>query len=208
MSTVETEDFWAGPEGTAYTKRNEVTVDSAEDFFGRVFSGLIGDIRKVQTAIELGANRGHNLLALKRFIPWLETTAVEINGTAIEAMWEAKAADHVIMESLLELGDPKQPFDLVLTKGVLIHIWPASLPRAYDVIHRWTRRYILLAEYYAPTIEMINYRGQDNRLWKGPHAEHMLKRFEDLRLVDYGFVSKLDPHPQDDITFWLLEKNQ
>jgi hypothetical protein len=36
----------------------------------------------------------------------------------------------------------------------------------------------------------------------------MLDRFPDLSLVEYGFVYHRDPFPQDDLTWFLLEKPQ
>lgn len=203
----ETEAFWAGDFGRDYTERNAVTVEHAFGFFERVICNSRIKTSKIERVLELGANKGHNLKALKRQMSWIRTTAVEINGHAIDAMIKAGNADEIIANSLLDLPPPALTYDLVLTKGVLIHIPPASLTRAYQVIHQHASRYILLAEYYSPVVQMIPYRGEVDRLWKAPHAEHMLGAYPDLHLLDYGFVSRLDQTcPQDDLTWWLLEK--
>jgi len=45
-------------------------------------------------------------------------------------------------------------------------------------------------------------------LFKRDFAGEMLERFADLKLLDYGFVYRRDPNfPQDDITWFLLEKS-
>lgn len=84
----ETEAFWAGDFGRAYTERNAVTVDQAFQFFEHVTCNSRMKTSKIDRVLELGANRGHNLAAIKRQMSWVRTTAVEINGYAIEAMIE------------------------------------------------------------------------------------------------------------------------
>jgi len=52
------------------------------------------------------------------------------------------------------------------------------------------------------------YRDHTDRLFKRDFTGEMLDMFSDLELVDYGFVYRRDPiFPQDDITWFLLEKN-
>jgi len=94
----------------------------------------------------------------------------------------------------------------VLSKGVLIHIDPASLPLAYDTLFASAGRYICLVEYYNPTPVEVPYRGHAARLFKRDFAGEMMQRFPGLRLLDYGFVYRHDPrHPLDDVTWFLLE---
>jgi spore coat polysaccharide biosynthesis protein SpsF len=95
----------------------------------------------------------------------------------------------------------------VLIKGVLIHINPAELPAVYDRLVASTGRYLLLAEYYNPTPVAIPYRGHAERLFKRDFCGELLDRHPGLRLADYGFAYRRDPKfPQDDITWFLLEK--
>ncbi|MGH8240704.1 MAG: pseudaminic acid biosynthesis-associated methylase, partial [Steroidobacteraceae bacterium] len=97
--------------------------------------------------------------------------------------------------------------DLVLIKGVLIHLNPEVLPVAYRKLHEAAGRWILICEYYNPTPIAVTYRGHADRLFKRDFAGEMLETFPDLHLVDYGFVYRRDPvFPQDDITWFLLEK--
>jgi ubiquinone/menaquinone biosynthesis C-methylase UbiE len=93
-------------------------------------------------------------------------------------------------------------FDLVFTSGVLIHIAPADLPRALDEIHRCSRSYIFGAEYYAPAVAEVHYRGHDELLWKMDYARQYLQRFDDLGLVQEQRLPYLDT-PNVDLMFLL-----
>jgi spore coat polysaccharide biosynthesis protein SpsF len=65
----------------------------------------------------------------------------------------------------------------------------------------------LICEYYNPSPVAIPYRGHSDRLFKRDFAGEMLEMFADLKLVDYGFAYHRDPaFPQDDITWFLMEK--
>ena len=91
--------------------------------------------------------------------------------------------------------------------GVLIHIGPNELDKAYASIYNSTKRYILLCEYYSPTPTSIEYRGYSNKLFKRDFAGETLDKYNDLKLVNYGFSYKRDlNHPLDDITWFLMEK--
>jgi spore coat polysaccharide biosynthesis protein SpsF len=55
----------------------------------------------------------------------------------------------------------------------------------------------------------VPYRGHAERLFKRDFAGEMLKRYPKLRLLDYGFAYHGDANfPQDDITWFLLEKTR
>lgn len=198
------EAFWAGAFGTAYSARNtsDALVASNVHFFARALrrAGLIA------SCLELGANVGLNLKALRLLYPALVTKAVEINPDAARLLADAIGAENVHLASLLEY-EPREQFDLVLVKGVLIHIDPEKLPSAYDRLYRAARRFMLVAEYYNPTPVTVPYRGHADRLFKRDFAGELLDRYPDLTLCDYGFVYRRDPAcPQDDVTWFLLEK--
>ena len=70
-----------------------------------------------------------------------------------------------------------------------------------------SHRYICIAEYYNPTPVEVPYRGHQNKMFKRDFAGEMLDKFQDLRLLDYGFVYHRDTQfPQDDVNWFLLEK--
>lgn len=169
-------------------------------FFQRVLEQTDG----LESILELGANRGLNIEALHELYPQTSLEAVEINPHAVERLRELPLAA-IHHKSIFEF-EASAEFDLVFTKCVLIHIAPEKLSDVYDLLHKCSRRFILLAEYYNPTPMVVQYRGHDEKLFKRDFAGEILKRFSNLRLVDYGFVYHGDPNPQDDVTWFLLEK--
>lgn len=207
MSTFSTEqeEFWAGEFGNQYISRNADDKLLAANI--NFMSNALRSAACPRTAIEFGANIGLNLKALKVLFPELAVSAVEINANAAEALRRFMPEENVHCESILEFL-PSKKFDLVLIKGVLIHLNPDSLNQIYDKLYQATARYILVAEYYNPTPMALPYRGHSDRLFKRDFAGEILDRFSDLELRDYGFLYRRDPrHPMDDITWFLLEKN-
>ena len=198
------EAFWAGDFGSAYIQRNqsEALLASNLDFFAKALRAA----HSVGSCIEFGANIGMNLKALKLLRPGLEAHAIEINADAARELALTISQDHIYHTSILDFAATRT-WDLALIKGVLIHIHPDELPQVYDKLVAATDRYLLVAEYYNPAPVAIPYRGHTDRLFKRDFAGEILDRHPQLRLVDYGFAYRRDPNfPQDDITWFLLEK--
>lgn len=201
---TEQEKFWAGEFGTDYISRNQgdALLASNLDFFAKALRG----VREVKTCIEFGANIGMNLKALKLLHPGFEQFGIEINAEAAEQLANVIPSENVHHASILEF-QPDRVWDLVLIKGVLIHINPEMLPHVYDKLVTASGRYLLVAEYYNPAPVAIPYRGHTDRLFKRDFAGEIMDRYPQMRLVDYGFVYRRDPNfPQDDITWFLMEK--
>ena len=77
---TEQEQFWAGNFGDEYTIRNSgIRTISANV---ALFSRIIARTKGVKICLELGANRGLNLIALSRLMPDLKMQAVEITKSA------------------------------------------------------------------------------------------------------------------------------
>lgn len=162
-------------------------------------------VRDVRSVVELGCGAGLNLAALRQLLPQAHLTGVEINDSA--RALAAKAGDEVIAGSLLDFKSAK-PADFAFTKGVLIHIAPENLERAFSALYGASRRYVMVAEYYNPKPMEIDYRGHSARMWKRDFAGELMDRYPDLRLVDYGFAWRRDPNfRQDDVTWFLMEKS-
>jgi pseudaminic acid biosynthesis-associated methylase len=201
---TEQEAFWAGAFGTEYIQRNQgdALLASNLDFFAKALRA----VRSVRTCIEFGANIGMNLKALKLLHPTYEQHGIEINADAAGELASVIPLDHVRNTSILDFN-PQQTWDLVLIKGVLIHINPDVLPQVYDKLVASSGRYLLVAEYYNPAPVAIPYRGHTDRLFKRDFAGEIMDRHPQMQLVDYGFAYRRDPNfPQDDITWFLMEK--
>lgn len=198
------ETFWAGAFGTDYIERNQgdQLLASNLDFFAKALRSAYG----VKSCIEFGANIGMNLKALQLLHPGQEQFGIEINTEAARQLGEVIPTANVHHTSILEFN-PARSWDLVLIKGVLIHINPDMLPQVYDNLVTSTHNYLLVAEYYNPSPVAIPYRGHSDRLFKRDFAGDIMERHPQMQLIDYGFAYRRDPNfPQDDITWFLMKK--
>ncbi|MFP4517939.1 MAG: pseudaminic acid biosynthesis-associated methylase [Oceanicaulis sp.] len=201
---TEQEAFWAGEFGDAYRERCALS-DELVAARTNCMARMLKYAAPVSSAFEVGCNIGLNLVALKRISPATELSAIEINDQSADQARALKIAE-VETASALDYTTTKS-FDLTMICGVLIHMNPDVLPEVYDLLHRTSRRHILLFEYYNPSPVEVNYRGHEGRLFKRDFAGEMLDRYDDLRLADYGFFYHRDPISRsDDGTFFLLEK--
>ena len=201
---TEQEKFWAGDFGTEYIERNQgdFLLASNLDFFSKALRMS----SQIKNAIEFGANIGMNIKALKLLYPALHWHGIEINADAVGELSQVIPSDHIYPASILDFK-PVRSWDLVLIKGVLIHINPDALPSVYDKLVESCDRYLLVAEYYNPAPVAIAYRGHSDRLFKRDFAGEIMDRHPQLKLLDYGFSYHRDTNfPQDDITWFLMEK--
>jgi spore coat polysaccharide biosynthesis protein SpsF len=195
-----TQSFWAGDFGDEYTDRNINLVENNVQFFHKA-AGKV-DL-SVKSIIEFGAGAGNNIRALKRMFPYAEFTGVDVNEHACFMMKDIENI-HTVNAPIGFYGE----HDLVLCKGILIHIPPDDLDRVYDILHRSAKKNILICEYYNPSPVEVQYRGNDGKLWKRDFAGDLMNKYPDLKLVDYGFGYHRDEFPVDDINWFLLSKGE
>lgn len=203
---TEQEKFWTGEFGADYIQRNKGSdlLASNISFFSKALA--VAQISADEGCVEFGANIGMNLKALQLLYPKMELHAIEINAQAAEELRTVILPNNIYQTSILEFV-PERTWNLVLIKGVLIHINPDYLPQVYDTLYQASSRYLLVCEYYNPTPVEINYRGHSDRLFKRDFCGEILDRHTDFELIDYGFVYHRDHNfPQDDVSWFLMEK--
>lgn len=200
MNKAEQTSFWEGEFGNEYTERNAIRAEDRCRFFQKIVDLCKG----IESVVELGANKGHNLAALHMVAPGLSLTGVELNRKACGEMAKITGVNAVCSTIQEFSGDP---CDLVFSCGVLIHLPPADLPMIYRKMFDLSRRYILINEYFNPTPVEINYRGHSERLFKRDFGGEFFDTLgNSVRLVDYGFLWKRVEPTWDDTTWWLFEK--
>ncbi len=204
MKTVQ-DNFWMGEFGNKYIPRNQNQQLISSSI--SMYSKILANTRGVNSILEFGANIGINLIAIQQLFSNIELSALEINATAVEEL-KKLSLKKVYHASLFDYKVDYQR-DFVFTRGVLIHLSPDRLQDAYQILYESSNSYICIAEYYNPTPVMIPYHGESDRLFKRDFAGELMKKYKDLKLVDYGFVYHNDSNfPQDDVTWFLLEKTQ
>lgn len=198
------ESFWEGAFGNNYIDRNNGKQIIASNI--NFFSNSLRRASKINSCIEFGSNIGNNLLALRHLLPNINLHAIEINSKAIMKLKEVVPDENIFKGSILEYK-PKQKFDLVLVKGVLIHLNQEYINEVYSKLVESSSRYILLAEYYNPKLVSVNYRGYKDKLFKRDFAGELLDNHPNMALLDYGFCYHRDNlFPADDYTWFLIKK--
>lgn len=202
--TTPQEEFWASSFGTEYIGRNDSNKLLASNL--NFFTKALKQAGKISSCLEFGANIGMNLKALQLLYPGIDLKGVEINADAAESLRNLIGHKNVYEGSIFDYPVTDK-VDVSLIKGVLIHINPDMLNAVYENLYQASNQYILVCEYYNPSPVAIPYRGHTDRLFKRDFAGEMLDKYTDLTLVDYGFAYRRDPaFPQDDITWFLMEK--
>jgi len=199
----EQEKFWQGRFGDFYTKRHSKKSEILSNI--KFFKNILKDQKSINSILELGCNIGLNLKALNHINNKYQLTGVDINKSAIAKLkkWCVAYTHNSDIKSL----KIEKKFDLVFTKGVLIHINPKDIKKIYKKLYLYSKKYILLAEYYNPTPVSLAYRGYKKKLFKRDFAGDMLNMYKDLSLVKYGFYYHKDKQaPQDDVNWFLLKK--
>lgn len=201
------EKFWAGDFGNDYTARLDGNqwIESNIAFF----SNALVKARDIKTVLELGCNRGLNLAALEYYDPSMVKTGVDVNAKALLAlstMFDDCGLEQPFVHcSTAANFNTDERYDLVFTKGLLIHIAPDQLEAVYDKMYELSSRYILIAEYYNPVPIEVPYRGFNGKLFKRDFAGEMIDKYG-LKLIDYGWIYRRDEHPQDDLSWFVMEK--
>ena len=180
MYKTQQEKFWQGNFGDEYINRNKNKFLIKNNFF--LFKKIFSKLFRIKSLIEFGPNIGLNIIALKKIFKLKFITAVEINKKACLKIKDIQKLN-VINNSIINFL-PKKKHDLVLVKGVLIHINPNKLKKVYKTIYKSckTSGYILIAEYYSPQPTMMIYRGKRNKLFK-----RVFSLFKKTKIIKYGF---------------------
>lgn len=203
---TEQERFWAGDFGDAYIDRNQGDKLLASNL--NMWVNMLKNAKKLDSCIEFGANIGMNLKALKLLYPDQDQFGIEINSEAAIELEKVIPASNVFKSSIFDF-EPYRTFDLCFIKGVLIHINPNELQNVYEKLVASCGKYLLIAEYYNPSPVTIPYRGHNDRLFKRDFAGEIMELHPEIKLIDYGFSYRHDPvFPQDDITWFLMEKGE
>ncbi len=204
---------WKGEFGRAYTDRNTLDVEEMNGLWSgnygisrreinRIF---LQGIPKSASFLEVGCNVGNQLLQLQED-GFTNLSAIELQTYAVEIAKSRVRNVAIRQGSALALPYENDSFDVVFTSGVLIHIAPEDLPRALAEIHRCAKSYIWGAEYYAPDVTSVNYRGHEELLWKMDYGRRYLEGFKDLELVREQHLPYLENQNVD--TVFLLRKKR
>lgn len=198
----EQQNFWANNYAKDYMKKNS----EFDRLLGiEAWQKILVKADGIQTVIECGCNIGRNIGFLNKVLPTATKSVIEISKPAFEFVTQQYELDQSFNGSILEASFEKT-FDLAFTMGVLIHIHPDDLLMNMHKIYNYSNKYILMGEYFNRTPVMIEYQGQEDKLFKRDFGKLFIESFP-VTLVDYGFLwgHIYDVAGFDDLTWWLFK---
>lgn len=201
---TEQELFWKGKFGSGYAARND---GFDQRVAAKAWRIMLRRARGIQSVLECGSNIGRNLGTLRRVLPRASQALIEIFPEAYRVAVDRVKPKQSFCGSILESHFKPASFDLVFTCGVLIHIAPGELEANCRKIVDYSKKYVLVSEYFNRTPVSIDYHGQKDKLFKRDFGKFYLENFK-LKLVDYGFLwsHEFEAAGFDDMTWWLFCK--
>ncbi len=203
----EQQNFWKNSYAIDYIKKNssfdvQSGVKAWDIMLSKVDRGNLND-----GILECGCNIGRNLDFLSRIMPEVPKSIIEISEPAYKYVVDNYNLKSHFNGAIEDSKFENNKFNLVFTMGVLIHINPINLIEVMQKMYNYSSKYILIGEYFNRTPVMINYNGEDDKLFKRDFGKLFIESF-DVDLLDYGFLwgHLYDKSGFDDITWWLFKK--
>ncbi|WP_281883041.1 pseudaminic acid biosynthesis-associated methylase [Paenibacillus sp. YYML68] len=204
-------DFWNGQFGSEYTDRNTYSYEELDGFYKAQFGVTRTEMNQeflgglsLATTLEAGCNVGNQLRCLQA-MGFNGLYGIELQQYAVEKSKQLSRGINIIQGSLFDIPFKDSYFDMVFTSGVLIHISPDDIYKAIDEMYRVSNRYIWGFEYYAEAgYQEVQYRGNEDKLWKTNFMQLFLDRYPNLQVVK----EKIYKYVQSDLVdqMYLLEK--
>jgi pseudaminic acid biosynthesis-associated methylase len=201
----EQEQFWSDTYAQDYIAKNSA-FDRVKGVEGWT-KMLAKAERPIDSVLECGCNIGRNIDFLGEVLPEAQRSIIEVSKPAYAFVTDRFAFDRSYNGTILESDFAPASFDLAFTIGVLIHIHPDNLLANMRKMFDYSRRYVLIGEYFNRTPVMLEYQGEQDRLFKCDFGKLFLENHA-VDLIDYGFLwgYEYDAAGFDDITWWLFEK--
>ena len=189
---------WYGDFGIRYTLRNKIIPENLIPFYKRILKGI-----EVEKILEVGCNRGHNLIAIS-YCGQYDLYGIDINPYSILIARDNKEINFTV-GNISDILYKDNYFDLVMLVGVLIHINPDKLKEAIAEVLRVSKKYFLMLEYNYDfkEFERIPYR-ENVGLWRGNFKKLVLEIFN-VKLLLEGEAGVEDGFG-DKRNYFLFEK--
>jgi pseudaminic acid biosynthesis-associated methylase len=204
------EKAWAGQHGFLYVLAHlEENWKGTRVKYWQMILDIIPDIKSV---CEFGCNIGANLKAINYLNPAMQLTGIEINKVACDVISSTGIAD-VHNGSIINV-DLKKQFDLVFSRGVLIHLNQGELAKTLENMGRHSSRYVMVYEIYSDELHHLdNYstkvtggqQGEGYQFWRDFSAE-FAKLHPDWKPVRSGVASIPDAKPKHGDIAWTIFK--
>jgi len=172
-------DLW-----NTYTLENESKIQLELSKF-IYFSSVVLGAKKI---CEIGCNAGNNLSSFPKD---LEIHGIDMNKMALQKAKEQYPQFIFKEGNITKIPYPDSFFDLVFTRGVLIHIDKKKLEIALEELLRVSKSWILNLEYYGVDEKMIDWKRGKDLLWYRNMKENW-KNFEVEIISDVEIPQTID----------------
>ena len=138
--------------------------------------------------LEVGCNIGNNL---SEFPVDFDVNGLDMNEKALDRCKEKYPSFKFKKASVLEIPFPDSSFDVVFTRGVLIHISPEDIEKSMTELLRVSKKWIFNLEYFGEDNKMIKWKRGDDLLW----YRNMKERWKSFRveiITDVELPEKID----------------
>lgn len=181
------QDFFLGKNGDEYTQRNETSNLERKSVADIIYNTV--KMHKIKSVCELGCNVGHNL---SRLGDLTLTCGVDINDSALEKGKEKYPFVNFIKGSIYDIPLYDNSFELVFTRGVLIHVAPNDRLKVLDEMKRISSRFIINIEYPVRNTkneyEAVQWR-ENKELWRINTPKYW-KKIDNIDVRDYFEIDK------------------
>lgn len=203
-------EFWKSDFGKEYTDRNTFMYEEWDEVYKKTWGKskeelnqpFFENLSKDINILEVGCNTGMQLRCLQK-MGFHNLYGIELQPYAVERSKEFSQNINIIQGSGFDIPFKDNFFDLVFTNGVLIHISPDDLNAIMSEMYRCSKSLIWGFEYYHESLMAIDYRGNDDKLWKGDYAKIFSENFN-LQIVKQTFHPYVNSSNID--SMYLLKK--
>lgn len=204
---------WASGFGKEYTDRNIYDTSELDKFYEETWGvtrtemnrRFLGELDLQEKKIlEVGCNVG-NQLRLLQATGYQNLYGIELQSYAVEKAKSLTSEINIIKGVGDDIPYKDEYFDVIFTSGVLIHINPKQIEKVIREIYRCSKQYIWGFEYYADEYTEINYRGNNELLWKNNFAQLYLDIFPNLTIVKKEKYKYVANNNVDEM--YILKKN-
>ena len=199
------EEFWANRYEKEYQRKNSsFNLDLGIEGWNQMLDKAEG----ISSFLECGCNIGRNLKFLDIIMPDASKSIIEISNSAFEYVSKNYEISQSFNGPILDSNFSDNTFDLVFSAMVLIHIDPENLLENMKKMYSYSKKYILICEYFNRTQTSIEYQGEMNMLFKCDFGKLFMENFQ-VELIDYGFHwgQIYDEAGFGDTTWWLFKKS-
>ena len=168
-----------------YTDENKNSIQGKiSDFINYICIGL-GAVK----ICEVGCNVGNNLSSFNKSV---NVTGIDLNESALKNASVNYPNFKFKKASAIDIPFPDNSFDLVFTRGVLIHINPDDLKKAISELYRISKKWIFNLEYFGEDEKMIEWKRGNDLLWYRNMKKHWSEYDVDV-ISDCEISTDIDP---------------